>query len=222
MGAQNGGCSVFTSAEEIARRWWLEDDPIARPRASARAGRQRCRLRPAPARSCATCFAQLSGPLGRRREYGLRAGSARLARPARRTLAASRHGTRPVTAASSNGRRTRPFEGRSFVIDVLARPHCGGRLRLTATLHEPAVIRKLLALLGWLAQGRAPARAARALIGSARARWTPSCLRGEAPSMLLRPGPPGYMLATCWLTAAVCRHRMPLSQAGALGARRGS
>jgi hypothetical protein len=33
---------------------------------------------------------------------------------------------------------------RAFAIDVLARPHCGGRLRLTATLHDPAVIRKLL------------------------------------------------------------------------------
>jgi hypothetical protein len=31
-------------------------------------------------------------------------------------------------------------------------------------------------------------RAARALIGSARARWTPSCLRGEVTSALIRPG----------------------------------
>ena len=34
---------------------------------------------------------------------------------------------------------------RAFAIDVLACPHCGGRLRLIATLREPAVIRKLLA-----------------------------------------------------------------------------
>jgi hypothetical protein len=34
---------------------------------------------------------------------------------------------------------------RAFGIDVLACPHCGGRLRLIATLHDPAVIRKILA-----------------------------------------------------------------------------
>ena len=32
---------------------------------------------------------------------------------------------------------------RAFGIDVLACPHCGGRLRLIATLHDPAVIRKI-------------------------------------------------------------------------------
>jgi len=37
---------------------------------------------------------------------------------------------------------------RAFAIDVLACPHCGGRLRLIATLHDPAVIRKILAHLG--------------------------------------------------------------------------
>ena len=34
---------------------------------------------------------------------------------------------------------------RAFGIDVLACAHCGGRLRLIATLHDPAVIRKILA-----------------------------------------------------------------------------
>jgi uncharacterized protein YbaR (Trm112 family) len=34
---------------------------------------------------------------------------------------------------------------RAFGIDVLACPHCGGRLRLIATLHDPAIIRKILA-----------------------------------------------------------------------------
>jgi putative transposase/transposase-like zinc-binding protein len=33
---------------------------------------------------------------------------------------------------------------RAFGIDVLACPNCGGRLRLIATLHDPAVIRKIL------------------------------------------------------------------------------
>src|SRR4029450_4656961 len=36
---------------------------------------------------------------------------------------------------------------RPFGIDVLACAHCGGRLRLIATLHDPAVIRKILAHL---------------------------------------------------------------------------
>jgi hypothetical protein len=37
---------------------------------------------------------------------------------------------------------------RAFEIDVLACSHCGGRLRLIATLHDPVVIRKILAHLG--------------------------------------------------------------------------
>jgi hypothetical protein len=41
-------------------------------------------------------------------------------------------------------------------IDVLACPHCGGRLRLIATLHDPAVIRKLLAHLGMARSGPSP------------------------------------------------------------------
>ena len=42
---------------------------------------------------------------------------------------------------------------RAFAIDVLACPHCGGRLRLIATLHDRAVIRKLLAHLGMARSG---------------------------------------------------------------------
>ena len=45
---------------------------------------------------------------------------------------------------------------RAFAIDVLACPHCGGRLRLIATLHDPAVIRKLLAHLGMVRSGPSP------------------------------------------------------------------
>jgi hypothetical protein len=37
---------------------------------------------------------------------------------------------------------------RAFAVDVLACPQCGGRLRLIATLHDPAVIRKILGHLG--------------------------------------------------------------------------
>ena len=36
---------------------------------------------------------------------------------------------------------------RAFAIDVLACPHCGGRMRLIATIHDPAVIRQILAHL---------------------------------------------------------------------------
>ena len=45
---------------------------------------------------------------------------------------------------------------RAFAIDVLACPHCGGRLRLIATLHDPAVIRKLLAHVGMAPSGLRP------------------------------------------------------------------
>jgi hypothetical protein len=45
---------------------------------------------------------------------------------------------------------------RAFDLDVLACPRCGGRLRLIATLHDPAVIRKLLAHLGMARSGPSP------------------------------------------------------------------
>ncbi len=41
-------------------------------------------------------------------------------------------------------------------VNVLACPHCGGRLRLIATLHDPVVIRKLLAHLGIARSGPSP------------------------------------------------------------------
>ena len=37
---------------------------------------------------------------------------------------------------------------RAFSIDFLACPDCGGQLRSIATLHDPAVIRKILAHVG--------------------------------------------------------------------------
>src|SRR5262249_46617376 len=48
---------------------------------------------------------------------------------------------------------------RAFGIDVLACAHCGGRLRLIATLHDPAVIRKILAHLALGHSGQSPGRA---------------------------------------------------------------
>jgi hypothetical protein len=45
---------------------------------------------------------------------------------------------------------------RAFALDVLACPQCGGRLRLIATLHDAAVIRKLLGPLGMASSGSSP------------------------------------------------------------------
>ena len=45
---------------------------------------------------------------------------------------------------------------RAFAIDVLACAHCGGWLRLIATLHDPAVIRKILAHLDPSHSGQSP------------------------------------------------------------------
>ncbi len=45
---------------------------------------------------------------------------------------------------------------RAFAIDVLACAHCGGRLRLIAILHDPAVIRKILAHVGVGPSGPSP------------------------------------------------------------------
>jgi hypothetical protein len=45
---------------------------------------------------------------------------------------------------------------RAFGIDVLACGHCGGRLRLIATLHDPAVIRTILAHLALAHSGQSP------------------------------------------------------------------
>jgi hypothetical protein len=45
---------------------------------------------------------------------------------------------------------------RAFGIDVLACPRCGGRLRLIATLEDPAVVATILAHLGWPPPAEAP------------------------------------------------------------------
>jgi hypothetical protein len=69
-------------------------------------------------------------------------------------LAAGREGT---------GGKSRPrawtwaaLMHRAFAIDVLACPHCGGRLRLIGTLHDPAAIRRILAHLGMARSGPSP------------------------------------------------------------------
>ncbi len=70
---------------------------------------------------------------------------------------------------------------RAFAIDVLACPHCGGRLRLIATLHDPAVIRKILAHLGLASSGPSPGPAPPAPGAAAPTH------RHEAPSAPIRP-----------------------------------
>jgi hypothetical protein len=50
---------------------------------------------------------------------------------------------------------------RAFGIDVLACAQCGGRLRLIATLPDPAVIRKILAHLPLCHSGQSPGLAPR-------------------------------------------------------------
>jgi hypothetical protein len=45
---------------------------------------------------------------------------------------------------------------RAFGIDVLACTQCGSRLRLIATLHDPVVIRKILAHLALARSGYSP------------------------------------------------------------------
>jgi uncharacterized protein YbaR (Trm112 family) len=107
---------------------------------------------------------------------------------------------------------------RAFAIDVLVCPHCGGRLRLIATLHDPAVIRKILAHLGLSRSGQSPrpsrVRRRRVLIGSSRARRAAACLRRETPSALIRS-------VRGQLTAALCQPSMLLSRAGLLDPRGG-
>jgi hypothetical protein len=65
----------------------------------------------------------------------------------------------PLAAGAEGATRksgARALMHRAFALDVLACPQCGGRLRLIATLHDPAVIRKLLAHLGMARSGPSP------------------------------------------------------------------
>jgi hypothetical protein len=64
----------------------------------------------------------------------------------------------PERATTKTGSRAWSWAAlmeRAFALDVLACPHCGGRLRLIATLHDPAV-RKILAHLGIARSGPSP------------------------------------------------------------------
>ncbi|HWO45618.1 MAG TPA: hypothetical protein VNO87_08550 [Methylomirabilota bacterium] len=70
-------------------------------------------------------------------------------------LAAGLDGT-GVKTASPRAWSWAALMHRAFGIDVLACAHCGGRLRLIATLHDPAVIRKILAHRALSHSGQSP------------------------------------------------------------------
>jgi len=76
-------------------------------------------------------------------------------RPRRAPLAASLDGT-GVKTASPRAWSWAALMHRAFGIDVLACAHCGGRLRLIATLQDPAVIQKILAHLALGHSGQSP------------------------------------------------------------------
>jgi len=83
---------------------------------------------------------------------------------------------------------------RAFGIDVLACAQCGGRRRLIATLHDPAVIRRILVHLAPAHSGPSPGPAhpnpapPRPDRISSGARRTPSCWSHEVAFVL--PGRP--------------------------------
>jgi putative transposase len=67
----------------------------------------------------------------------------------------------PVSDGAEAPRRPRHWTWaalmqRAFAIDVLARPRCGSRMRLIATIHDPGVIRRILAHLGLSRSGQSP------------------------------------------------------------------
>jgi hypothetical protein len=101
---------------------------------------------------------------------------------------------------------------------------CGGRLRLIATLHDPAVIRKILAHVGtasaWPSPSPVPPRPSspppRPDLRPGAWGALATGRRREALITLIRP----VHVSVDRLTAAVCRPRMPLSRAGSRHARR--
>jgi hypothetical protein len=52
------------------------------------------------------------------------------------------------TAVPTHARTWAALMHRVFALDVLACPRCGGRLRVIATVQDPAVVRAILAHLG--------------------------------------------------------------------------
>jgi hypothetical protein len=84
--------------------------------------------------------------------------------PAPTPPSADRSGQPSTSSGSAAPRYTRPryypwadLLRRTFAIDVLACPGCGGRLRLLATIVDPPVVAKILHYLGLPAEVPAPA-----------------------------------------------------------------
>lgn len=60
---------------------------------------------------------------------------------------------------------------RAFDLDVLACPRCGSRMRLIATVHDPRIIRRILAHLGLACSGQSPGLAPLESSAAPEARW---------------------------------------------------
>jgi hypothetical protein len=76
-----------------------------------------------------------------------------------RSAASEDVAARQAERGASRGPRSRAWATlmrRAFGIDVLACPRCGGRLRLIATVEDPAVVGTILAHLGLLHPGDSP------------------------------------------------------------------
>jgi hypothetical protein len=71
----------------------------------------------------------------------------RYARPAPAGIALTREVT-PRPASLTHAWTWAALMRRVFALDVLACPRCGGRLRVIATVQDPAVVRAILAHLG--------------------------------------------------------------------------
>ena len=85
-----------------------------------------------------------AGPLARTGRRYRPHGGRRFGRRPRRRRPARRRGPTPPTLLDLGGADTPGV----FALDVLACPRCGGRRRLIAPVHDPGVVRALLAHLG--------------------------------------------------------------------------
>jgi Putative transposase len=128
-------------------------------------------------------------------------------------------------ASPEDGRRKRPPRSwswaalmqRAFAIDVLACPSCGGRMRLIATIHGPAVIRRILEHLRacpWgVSSGRPTPAHPRYPLSRSSARpwrfqtWSP----GAATTRIVEPRRPNPRSPRIRLplTGPLCLVRMP-------------
>ena len=128
------------------------------------------------------------GPARRPRAVGARrpAVSGRRARPPSRARRRAAGYVRPRHVAWAELLR------RTFGLDVLACPDCGGRLRLVATIADPRVIARILAHLGLPLEPPRPCPGAHAPLAAERRhlRQPRARVRRGAPPAPLSPAPP--------------------------------